>query len=179
MKFKPIIYNRIYLISNTGVVKNSITGQILSQNITKEGYSRVTIRDYLHRPLKLLVHRLVAIAFCENPNNYDIVNHKDEDKLNNNASNLEWCTQKYNRNYGNANLKLARKISIPIVMIKNNIKSIYRSCEIASKYHNIPRQSISAVVNKKRNSVYGFVFRKADDKEIELLGDIDYLEVLI
>lgn len=46
-----------------------------------------------------LVHRLVAEHFIPNPNNYNIVNHKDENKTNNNADNLEWCTDAYNNKY--------------------------------------------------------------------------------
>ena len=46
------------------------------------------------------VHRLVAIAFISNPNNYVEINHIDENKHNNNVDNLEWCTRKYNCNYG-------------------------------------------------------------------------------
>ncbi len=46
-----------------------------------------------------LVHRLVAKAFIPNPNNYPCVNHKDENKSNNHADNLEWCTYKYNVQY--------------------------------------------------------------------------------
>ena len=47
------------------------------------------------------VHRLVAMAFVNNPNpdKYKEVNHIDENKLNNNADNLEWCTRSYNQKY--------------------------------------------------------------------------------
>ena len=46
------------------------------------------------------VHRLVATVFISNPKNFPTVNHKDENKLNNNVSNLEWCTVLYNNCYG-------------------------------------------------------------------------------
>lgn len=46
------------------------------------------------------VHRLVAMAFIPNPNDYPIINHKDENPYNNRADNLEWCDHKYNSNYG-------------------------------------------------------------------------------
>lgn len=52
------------------------------------------------------IHRLVAMAFIPNPNNYDYINHKDENPSNNNIDNLEWCTASYNCNYGNHNQKM-------------------------------------------------------------------------
>ena len=57
-----------------------------------------------------LIHRLVARVFIPNPNNYPQINHKDEDKFNNCANNLEWCTAKYNDNYGNRNKKLSESM---------------------------------------------------------------------
>lgn len=52
------------------------------------------------------VHRLIAITFIPNPNKLPQVNHIDENKHNNKVDNLEWCTSKYNCNYGNRNNKI-------------------------------------------------------------------------
>lgn len=56
------------------------------------------------------VHRLVAEYFVPNPNNYPIINHKDENPSNNKADNLEWCTYKYNSNYGNCIEKIKKTL---------------------------------------------------------------------
>lgn len=57
-----------------------------------------------------LMHRLIAETFCPNPNNYPIVNHIDENKLNNCASNLEWCTHQHNVLHGTARTRASEKL---------------------------------------------------------------------
>lgn len=68
--------------------------------VSNSGYERVDLFKDKKRK-QHSIHRLVATAFVENPNGYPMVNHKDENRRNNLASNLEWCNASYNRNYGN------------------------------------------------------------------------------
>ena len=83
-----------------------LKGKVLKQSTDKDGYKGV----YLMRDGKgynYKVHRLTAIAFIPNPNNWPQVNHKDENPANNFYKNLEWCTQQYNNNYGTHNKKIS------------------------------------------------------------------------
>ena len=76
----------------------TITGKILKPFVNNKGYAVVDLRIG-GKTVKFLVHRLVALMFVENPNNYPVVNHKDCNTLNNCADNLEWCTTQYNVQY--------------------------------------------------------------------------------
>ena len=101
-------FDGMYLISNYGRLK-SLKGKkerILKTFINCHGYEQISI---LHNKQKhkLGIHRLVAMAFIDNSNNYPVVNHKDEVKTNNHVSNLEWCTVEYNNNYGTRNQRLS------------------------------------------------------------------------
>ena len=83
-----------YAISNKGNVKNLKSGRILGERYNSMGYKQIKLKGKYY-----LIHRLVALAFIDNPNNLPQVNHIDENKKNNNVSNLEWCTALYNINY--------------------------------------------------------------------------------
>ena len=92
-------YEGLYEVSNKGNVRNVRRNTLLRLPKTNKGYIQVVLcKNGIMNGLK--VHRLVAQAFIPNPDNLPMVNHKDEDKTNNNVDNLEWCDAKYNSNYG-------------------------------------------------------------------------------
>lgn len=92
-------YEGLYVVSNNGRVMNVRSGRVLRGIVNNLGYIMVGLSKS-GKVKMILVHRLVAEAFIKNPDNLREVNHKDEDKSNNNVDNLEWCDRKYNVNYG-------------------------------------------------------------------------------
>lgn len=103
-------YEGKYEVSNLGNVRNS-AGKILKQSRKKTNctaYCTVCLYDGGKGKTKY-VHRLIAQAFIPNPNGYPMINHKDENGTNNSLSNLEWCTAKYNTNYGTGVARGAEK----------------------------------------------------------------------
>ena len=103
--WKPVEgYEGRYEISNQGrlrsFVVNTHDGKILRSVRQNSGYHTVRLYDGNGNSKWYPVHRLVAAAFVPNPMNYPEVNHIDEIKGNNEASNLEWCDRTYNVNYG-------------------------------------------------------------------------------
>lgn len=97
----------LYEVSNLGRVRSKDriskngngyylkNGKILKSIPNNKGYLRVELKEN-GRCERFFVHRLVALAFIENPYNKPLINHKDNNPKNNKADNLEWCTQKEN-----------------------------------------------------------------------------------
>lgn len=84
-----------YIISDEGIIKNIATDRIINPWLNNNSYYYVTLNLEGTRK-NYRVHRLVAEKFIPNPNNLPQVNHKDGDKRNNKADNLEWCDSSYN-----------------------------------------------------------------------------------
>ena len=101
---------RGYKIGSHGNVYSTKRDKLLRQ-YDKHGYKYVFLYDGHSKRKCMFVHRLVAIAFIDNPDNLPQINHKDENTANNKADNLEWCTAEYNCNYGRHRERLKMSIA--------------------------------------------------------------------
>ena len=96
-------YEGLYQVSNRGNVRSlnwngTKTTKNINQKPHKNGYRQVLLSKDGVRKM-FTVHRLVALVFIPNPNELPQINHIDEDKTNNDVSNLEWCSAQYNVRY--------------------------------------------------------------------------------
>lgn len=91
-----------YQVSNKGRIKSTVHKKELILSPRKEWNGRLFVNLYKNKKMKSVkIHRLVAKAFIPNPENFTQINHKDENPVNNNVENLEWCDAKYNMTYNN------------------------------------------------------------------------------
>ena len=109
-------FNGLYKISNNGRVMSLKNNEqrILKGRINKDGYLIVALYGVIRKDIS--IHRLVALHFIDGYKQGLQVNHINEIKTDNRASNLEWVTSTYNNNYGNRLIKSAEKKRKPIIM---------------------------------------------------------------
>lgn len=147
-----------YQVSNLGNVRSLQNKRgslyILKKGKTPNGYLTVSLskNNKIHHRI---INKLVAEAFIPNPNNFSQTNHKNEIKEDNRAENLEWCTAKYNTNYGNRNSKISKKVrktlttmrSRPVKCVETGQVFIFMRC--AARYINDHEGTISNICNHK------------------------------
>lgn len=120
--WRPVVgYENRYEVSNLGRIKslpkyNRETTIFLHPTINKRtGRVSVMLAKAPGIYKRVSLHRIVAMAFVDNPEGHNEINHIDENPQNNRADNLEWCTRKYNMNYGTTPIRLNEKRKIPVV----------------------------------------------------------------
>ena len=105
------------------------------------------------------MHRVVADAFIPNPHNLPEVNHKDENPANNEVNNLEWCTSKYNANYGTRNerMMIGRETK-PVIQLDKNGRFIKRwdSMMESCREYGADISSMIRVCKGKQNTCMGY-----------------------
>ena len=162
-------YEGLYQISNKGRVKSfrqwkraSCPAEyLLKPSVAQNGYLQVTLYKAKTKR-KFLIHRLVALAFVPNPNSFLCINHKDENKQNNAADNLEWCTVQYNNSYGTAKYRRLLTMSYPVAqkLASGEVIAIYMSTAIAEEITRISKREITACLRGALQSAGGFVWSK-------------------
>ena len=137
-------YEGFYEVANDGTVRSlprdteraggaivHYEGRVLTHTFDTRGYHGVTLCKE-HKQRRVRVHRLVAEAFVDNPDGKPHVNHLDENKDNNHASNLEWCTPAENDAWGTRNERCK----------KNRDKQKHRESIVNSEKHRARRKPI-------------------------------------
>ena len=164
--------NGDFSASNFGDIKNNKTDHIYKQFISTDGYNILSlpviqIKDNKSTRKLFPVHRIIAAVWIENPNNFPYVNHKDECKTNNTVWNLEWCTPKYNSNYGTAakrtaETKMKKAIGSGKSIIQLSLDGEYigkfNSAKEASNVTGIPASNIYNVCRKVQSYAKGYIF---------------------
>lgn len=160
-------FEGLYEVSSVGRVRNVRTTHILCGCFSSKGYRRVCLQKDGKKKI-VPVHRLVAMAFIPNPANMPMVNHKDENKANNDVSNLEWCDNQYNVNYGTAIERAIKKRIVSVIATDNNgNETCYASIKEAAQKMGVSTTCISQCCRRLRGrvNVKGFSWRYADEEK--------------
>ncbi len=144
-------------VANSDKSERLVPSRIISQHAGSSGYLQVGLSKNGKTKYEL-VHRLVALAFVDNPDNLPQVNHKDECKTNNEASNLEWCNRKYNMNYGTVKQRIGAKHKRRINQydLNSNYIATYNSQQEAARQTGISNVSIFYCCSGRTNQAGGY-----------------------
>lgn len=167
-----------YEVSTEGRVRNAETHRIYMQWLGKDGYLRMEL--WLDGKRKgMLVHRMVALCYIDNPLKLPEVNHKNKIKTDNRPENLEWVTRQENMDHRNADIEMQKKMyeigkrlgeihakntAKPVACydLEGNLIKIYPSLIAAEKESGINRKYIRKCLNGERKSAGDRIWKKVE-----------------
>lgn len=154
---------RGYYVTKCGKVFNK-HGRELKPSLNKGGYKFLSL-SYQGKTKTTMLHRMLAECFIPNPHNYPQINHKDGNKVNNELSNLEWCTPSYNVQHA-WDTGLATTPEKPVVCLDTG--KVYKSARYAADTLNYKSPSaITACCLGKRKTAYkGWKWRYYQPNEV-------------
>lgn len=141
-----------YEVSNLGRIRSlhsygGNTCRIMKPGKRSDGYLHIGLsKDGICK--HFVVHRLVAMAFIPNPQNLEMINHKDENKENNCVDNLEWCTRSYNQIYS-MNLHPERR-----KIFGNNFKDKKTGKTLSPRTKHLPVKHFRKIEQRTLNDEY-------------------------
>jgi len=163
-------YEGLYQVSNIGRVKSlertvprkngsklPIKERILKPKANRDGYLTVVLCKGSGKRKGFLVHRLVCEAFHKNPKNKPCVNHIDENKTNNTAGNLEWCTYSENNKHGTRTARTCK--SVGQYTPNGELVKIWQSTREVERQLGFSNNHIGDVARGERKTAYGYVWK--------------------
>ena len=169
-KYKPVVgFEQFYLVNECGDIitlrnKNGKKYHKIKQYKDKDGYLRVRLYGD-KKCIWIGVHKVVAMAFLDNPNSYIMVNHKNYKRDDNRVENLEWCNAKENVQWSLQHYKGAHQLSV-IRIDKDGGKTIFNSLSEASRKTNVRTEDICNCCKGKRKKAGGYIWKYAEITEL-------------
>ena len=173
-------YEGLYQVSNMGRIKSlertvtkkngrkyTVKGRILKPGTDRDGYLLVILSNTSGKRKTFKVHRLVCEAFHENPENKPCVNHIDENKTNNTANNLEWCTYEENNTHGTRLARSAKSQSKPVGQYTRDgeLIKVWQSVNEVERQLGFDCGNISKVALGKQKTAYGYVWKYVEEQK--------------
>ena len=160
-------YDILFEVSNVGEVRTKHHGKkgyqkeyrIIAPVDNGSGYLKINVPQN-NKQKTVYIHKLVAEAFVPNPEGLSEVNHIDENKNNNSADNLEWCTHKYNCQYGTRNERTAQKRMKRVMCNETNV--VFESLEEAAKAFGVCKTAIANCLKGRSKTCAGHTWSYAD-----------------
>ena len=164
--YKISNYGNVYSCERTVVYERrgslcsrKYDGKLMKPEIDKDGYKTVNLKNKKGKKKHEKIHRLVANAFLENPNNYNTVHHIDHNKINNMPSNLEYIDEHkhHELHRGEANKASCKSTSKEVLQYAGDVLiASYVSTGEASRMTGISQPGISMAASGKRKSAGGY-----------------------